>query len=119
MADLHGRLGESVHESDTLHSGVHPQAQAAAHRCPSELYRRLIEHSHSSNLHMHMGSPKANPSYPYWPHIAGDVRQPTFRIGDSAMHYVGRLTVLDDPAVRAVAARYPGRPGLGQEPWHG
>jgi hypothetical protein len=119
MADLHGRLGESVYDFDTLHFGVHPQAQVAAHQCPSVLYRRLIEHSHSSNLHVHIGSPKATPSYPYWPHITGDVRQATFRIGENAMHAMGRLTVLDDPAVRAVAARYPGRPGLEQEPCHG
>lgn len=119
MSALHERLGESVYDFDTLHFGVHPQAHVAAHQCPSVLYRRLIEHSHSSNLHVHVGSPKAAPSYPYWPHITGDVRQATFRIGESLMHDKGRLTVLDDPAVRAVAARYPGRPGLEQEPCQG
>ena len=119
MKAMRERLGESVYDFDTLHFGVHPQAQVGAHQCPSVLYRRLIEHSHSSNLHVHIGSPKATPSYPYWPHITGDVRQATFRIGENAMHEMGRLTVLDDPAVRAVAARYPGRPGLEQEPCHG
>jgi hypothetical protein len=119
MSALHERLGESVYDFDTLHFGVHPQAHVAAHQCPSVLYRRLIEHSHSSNLHVHVGSPKATPSYPYWPHITGDVRQATFRIGEDLMHDKGRLTVLDDPAVRAVAARYPGRPGLEQEPCQG
>ena len=119
LTDLHGRLGESAYDFDTLHFGVHPQAQVAAHQCPSILYRRMIEHSHSSNLHVHIGSPKATPSYPYWPHITGDVRQATFRIGDTLIHDAGRLTVLDARPVRAVAARYPGRPGLSPEPCHG
>jgi len=119
LTDLHGRLGESAYDFDTLHFGVHPQAQVAAHQCPSILYRRMIEHSHSSNLHVHIGSPKAAPSYPYWPHITGDVRQATFRIGDTLIHDAGRLTVLDARPVRAVAARYPGRPGLSPEPCHG
>jgi len=75
MAFLHDRLGESTYDFDTLHFGVHPQARVAAHQCPSVLYRRLIEHSDSRNLHVHVGSPKATPQYPYWPHITGDVRQ--------------------------------------------
>jgi hypothetical protein len=116
---LHERLGESTFDFDTLHFGVHPQARVAAHQCPSILYRRLIEHSHASNLHVHVGSPKATPEYPYWPHITGDLRQATFRIGDALIHDNGRLTVLDDPLVKAVAARYPGRPGLNQEPYQG
>jgi hypothetical protein len=116
---LRDRLGDGVYDFDTLHFGVHPQAQVAAHQCPSILYRRLIEHSHSSNLHVHIGSPKATPIYPYWPHITGDIRQATFRIGDKLIHDAGRLTVLDAEPVRAVAARYPGRPGLSPEPCHG
>lgn len=119
LADLHDRLGESTYDFDTLHFGVHPQARVAAHQCPSVLYRRLIEHSGASNLHVHVGSPKATPQYPYWPHITGDLRHASFRIGDAVMHDQGRLTVLDDPAVLAVAARYPGRPTLGQEPFQG
>ena len=119
LADMHGRLGESVYDFDTLHFGVHPQAQVAAHQCPSVLYRRLIEHSHTSNLHVHIGSPKATPTYPYWPHVTGDLRHATFRIGDTLIHDAGRLTVLDSAPVRVVATRYPGRPGLGPEPCHG
>lgn len=119
MAVLHDRLGESTYNFDTFHFGVHPQARVAAHQCPSVLYRRLIKHSDASNLHVHVGSPKATPQYPYWPHITGDLRHATLRIGNTLMHDNGRLTVLDDPAVLAVAARYPGRPGLTQEPFQG
>ena len=76
------------------------------------LYRRLIEHANSRNLHVHVGSPKASPDYPYWPHITGDIRNCTFSVGDQVLYEHGRLSTLDDPAVLAVAARYPGRPGL-------
>lgn len=80
--------------------------------CPSLLYRRLIEHAHSRNLHVHMGSPKATKEYPYWMHCTGDIRSATFKIGDTLVQDKGRLTVLDSPIIRAIAAKYPGRPGV-------
>jgi hypothetical protein len=119
MATLAEKLGESTYTFDTLHFGVHPQARVAPQQCPSALYRRMIEHSDTHNLHVHVGSPKATKEYPYWPHITGDLRQPTFRIGDKLVHENGRLTALDDPEVLAVAAKYPGRPGLAPEPFQG
>jgi len=68
---------------------------------------------------VHVGSPVPTESYPYWPHVTGDIRKPTFRIGDEVIHDGGRLTVLDNPIVREVADRYPGRPGLETEPFQG
>jgi hypothetical protein len=119
LESLRDRLGESAFNFDTLHFGVHPQAHVAPQQCPSVLYRRLIEHSDTRNLHVHVGSPKANEGYPYWPHITGDIRKATFRVGDAQLYDNGRLTTLDDPAVLEIAARYPNRPGLGPEPFQG
>lgn len=119
LRDLESRTAGGVYDFDQMHFGVHPQAHVGAHQCPSVLYRRLIEHCHSSNFHVHVGSPVPTEAYPYWPHITGDIRQPTFRIGDTLIHDAGRLTILDDPTVRAVAEKYPGRPGLDNEPFHG
>jgi hypothetical protein len=119
LKDIEGRTAGGVYDFDQMHFGVHPQAHVAEHQCPSVLYRRLIEHCHTSNFHVHVGSPIATQDYPYWPHITGDIRHPTFRIEDTLIHDAGRLTVLDDPAVKAVADRYPGRPGLDREPFHG
>jgi hypothetical protein len=116
LASMRERLGDRVFDFDHIHSGVHPQAIVAPHQCPSALYRRVIEHSHSSNIHLHIGGPPPVPGYPYWMHITGDTRTGTFKVGDNLVHDHGHLTALDDPAVLAVAARYPGRPGLGQEP---
>lgn len=109
---LHDKIGmgDDVYAFNTLHFGVHPQARVVAHPCPSELYRCMIRHSDARNLHVHIGSPKATPAFPYWPHITGDLRNCDFSISDFQMHKNGRLTVLDDPAVKAVVARYPGRP---------
>jgi len=119
LAELHDRMGDSIYNFDTLHFGVHPQARVAPQQCPSVLYRRMIEHSDTHNLHVHVCSPRNSPTYPYWPHITGDLRQPTFRIGETLVHRDGRLTALDDPEVKAVAAKYPGRPGLEPEPFQG
>lgn len=118
---LHDKIGmgDDVYAFNTLHFGVHPQAHVVAHPCPSVLYRCMIGHSDARNLHVHIGSPKATPAFPYWPHITGDLRNCDFSIGDFQMHKNGRLTVLDDPAVKAVEARYPGRPGVEQEPCEG
>jgi hypothetical protein len=123
LASMRERLGDGVHNFNALHTGVHPQAAVAPHQCPSVLYRRLIEHSHSSNIHFHIGAPlppwlptqpavQSNASYPYWMHCTGDIRTATFRVGDTLMHDRGHLTALDHPAVRTIAARYPERPGL-------
>jgi len=114
LASMRERLGDGVYDFNALHFGVHPQAAIEPHQCPHVLYRRLIDHSHSSNIHVHIGAPEATSDYPYWMHITGDIRAATFRVGDTLIHDHGRLFALDHPAVRAVAAKYPGRPGAEQ-----
>lgn len=113
LVTMRERLGDGVYDFNCLHFGVHPQAEVGSHQCPNPLYRRLIEHSHSSNIHVHIGAPPPNASYPYWMHCTGDIRTATFRVGDTIVHERGHLKALEHPAVLAVAAKYPGRPGLG------
>jgi len=110
-------LGDTVYNFDALHFGVHPQAAVGPHQCPNILYRRLIEHSHTSNIHVHIGgAPPQNTTYPYWMHCTGDIRTANFRIGDAIIHDHGYLTALNHPKVLEIAAKYPGRPGLNPEP---
>lgn len=116
LVAMRQRLGDGVYDFNGLHFGVHPQAVVSPQQCPSILYRRLIEHSHSSNIHVHIGAPPPTADYPYWMHCTGDIRAATFRVGDTVIHERGHLTVLEHPAVLAVAAKYPGRPGLVIEP---
>lgn len=103
---------ESVYKFSSIHSGVHPQAQVGPHQCASLLYRRLIEHCHSCNIHGHIGAMPPTPTYPYWMHITADIRSATWRVGEALVHDRGRLTALDHPEVLAVAAKYPDRPGI-------
>lgn len=112
LKDMENRLGDGVYNFNQMHCGVHPQAHVEPNQCPNLKYRRLIEHSHTSNIHVHIGSPPAVPSYNYWMHCTGDIRNARWRIGDTTLVDRGHLTVLDRPEVRAVAERYPGRPGL-------
>ena len=119
LDDMKERCGESAYYFDQLHWGVHPQARISPQQCPSVLYQRLIEHSNSCNFHVHVGSPVPNATYPYWAHVTGDLRHTTFTIGEQMVYKNGRLAALDHPAVLAVAARYPGRPGLSPEPFQG
>jgi hypothetical protein len=116
LASMVPRLGDGVYDFPGIHSGVHPQAEVGPHQCPHPLYRRMIEHSHTCNIHIHIGSPPPTPNYPYWMHCTGDVRSATWQVGDQLVHDRGRLTALDHPSVRAVAAKYPDRPGLGPVP---
>jgi len=112
---MHERLGDAVYDFNCLHFGVHPQAYIAEHQCPNILHRRVIEHSHTSNIHVHIGAPPATPEYPYWMHCTGDIRTATFTVGDTPVHDRGHLMALDSSSVLAIAEKYPGRPGLGQE----
>lgn len=116
LVSMRERLGDGVYDFNCLHFGVHPQAIVGEHQCPNVLYRRLIDHSHSSNIHVHIGAPPPTSTYPYWMHCTGDIQRATFRVGNVLIHDRGHLTALDHPAVLAVAARYPGRPGISLEP---
>jgi hypothetical protein len=112
LDEMRTRVGDAVYNFDRLHFGVHPNAEVQPHQCPPVLYRRLIEHAHTSNLHAHIGSPSPTKAYPYWVHCTGDIRSATFRVGDTVVQDKGRLTALDSPDVRQIAAKYPGRPGV-------
>ncbi|MGD0663556.1 MAG: hypothetical protein ABSD38_36425 [Syntrophorhabdales bacterium] len=107
-----GRLGDGVYNFNGIHCGVHPHAKVEPHQCPSLTYRRLIEHCGSSNVHVHIGAPLPPPDYNYWFHCTGDTLTATWRVGDTLVLDKGHMTALDSPAVRAVAAKYPGRPGV-------
>jgi len=105
-------LGDSVYDFTALHCGVHPRARVEVHQCPSLIYRRLIDHCNSSNLHVHIGAPPPTASYPYWMHCTGDIQGATWRVDDVLLLDRGHMTALDHPEVRAVAAKYPDRPGV-------
>jgi hypothetical protein len=105
-------LGNGVYNFNGIHCGVHPQAKVESHQCPNLLYRRLIEHCHTSNVHVHIGAPSPPSSYYYWMHCTGDIQNATWRIGDVILLDKGHMTALDSPAVRSITAKYPGRPGL-------
>ena len=112
LASLEKRIGGRADNFNALHFGVHPNAAVTPEECPSVLYRRIIEHAHTSNIHVHIGVPELTDDYPYWVHITGDIRTATFQVGSKLIHDEGHLTALESPEVRAVAAEYPGRPGL-------
>ena len=116
LASMGERLGDRVYDFNCLHFGVHPRAAVGPHQCPNSLYRRLIDHSHSSNIHVHIGAPPPTAAYPYWMHCTGDIRTATFRVGDTLVHDRGHLTALDHPNISAMAGKYPDRPGLNPEP---
>jgi hypothetical protein len=104
--------GDCVYDFNCLHGGVHPHAEVGPEVCPNVNYRRLIEHAHTSNIHAHIGSEPQRRRNPYWLHITGDTRTATLRVGDVVVYQAGRLSVLDDPDVVAVAKKHPERPGL-------
>ncbi len=116
LVSMKERVGDGVYNFDTFHFGVHPQAIVAPQQCPNVLYRRLIEHSHSSNIHVHIGAPPSRAKYPYWMHCTGDIRRPTLKVGDTLVYDKGHLFALDNPVVKDISAKYPGRPGLAIEP---
>lgn len=116
LTDMQKRLGEGVYDFNAFHFGVHPNAAVGEHQCPNVLHRRTIEHSHSSNIHVHIGAPPAIKSYNYWMHVTGDIRRATLKVGNTMVYERGHLNALDHPAVTAVAAKYPGRPGLSPVP---
>jgi hypothetical protein len=116
LADMVKRLGDGVYDFRVFHFGVHPQASVSPHQCPNPLVRRIIDHSHTRNLHFHVGDVAPNPAYPYTLHVTADIRTPTLLVGETLVYDSGHLTALDSREVLAVAERYPERPGVAPEP---
>ncbi len=110
-------LGESAYEVRGFHGGVHPSAHIAPHECPDQLYRSFIEHHHWSSFHIHLGNSRPAAEFPYNLHISGELRGGSLKVGDQFLYEEGRLTAADNPSVRAIAERYPDRPGLEPELW--
>jgi hypothetical protein len=106
------KVGDGIRRFDTFHFGIHPNAKVGKYQCPHDLYRRIIDHSHHSDLHAHIGSAPNNEKYAFYPHITGDLRNPTLTVGGTLVYDQGYLCCLDDPRVKAVADKYPGRPGV-------
>jgi hypothetical protein len=115
LKSMEQRLGDSVYNFPEIHSGVHPQAVVSPQQCGNPLFQRIVSHSESCNIHVHIGAPWPTPEYPYWLHITGDLRSATWKVGGHLIHDRGHLTALDHPKVKAVAEKYPDRPGL--TPW--
>lgn len=114
MAEMAARIGDMMYETFALHGGVHPHAKIARHQCAHDTYRAFIEHHDSSNLHLHLGvvPPEHRETYPYFVHISGDLQGATLTVGDQLVYERGRLSSLDSPEIRKIAARYRDRPGV-------
>lgn len=116
FAQMTERLGEGVLELGALHGGVHPCARVTPEECPDFTYREFIEHHHFTSLHLHLGVTPEGSSYPYMLHVTAELQGATLKAGGETVSRAGYLTALDHPEVKAVAARYPGRPGLPERP---
>lgn len=117
LEEMKTKVGDCVYNFPAIHAGVHPNAVIGPHQCPNTNYRRVIEHAHSSNIHVHIGSEHKEKNYPYWLHVTGDLRAATWKVGDKVIYNQGYLTALDHPKVLETANKYPDRPGLGLLPW--
>ncbi len=107
------RIGEkNAFEIRGPHGGVHPHAIVSHEQCPDEDYREFIASFHTAAVHMHLGQAGKSASFPFNLHTAAEARGATFKIGSHVLHERGRLAVADEPRVKAVAARYAGRPGI-------
>ncbi|MCE5252692.1 MAG: hypothetical protein LLG45_00520 [Actinomycetia bacterium] len=109
---MEGKVGEGIWKFDTFHFGIHPNAKVTDDQCPHAIYKRIIDHSHYSNLHWHVGSAPANDNYHYYPHITADIRNVTLKVNDTLVYDEGYLMCLQDPRVLEVAAKYPDLPGV-------
>lgn len=116
LQDMESKVGEKIWLFDTFHFGVHPNAHVPYYQCPNDIYRRTIEHSDCSNVHWHIGSAGGHPGYPFYPHITGDIRRCTLKVGDTYVYKNGWLCCQDDLRLQEIMKKYPGRPGIPVNP---
>jgi len=110
------KVGDGIWKFDTFHFGIHPNAKVTEDQCPNIIYKRIIDHSHTSNVHWHVGSAPANENYNYYPHITADIRNVTLTVNDKLVYDNGYLMCLQDPRVLEIAAKYPDHPGVPPKP---
>jgi len=110
-------LGEAAYEVRGVHGGVHPFAQVEEHQCPDPAYRDFIDHHHWSSQHVHLGNSQKSKDFGFNMHVTAEVRGATLKVGDNFVWNDGRLSALDHPEVKRVAAKYPDRPGLDPKAW--
>lgn len=113
LSNLEKRFGEAVYRIPALHGGVHPNAAVTPSQCPDIGRRRWIEHSHTCNIHLHVGETPRQPDWPYMLHVTADLRQSTLKLGDEVVYDQGYLVVLDRENIKALAGGYTDRPGVG------
>lgn len=116
LKSMEDRLGDSVYGFPEAHAGIHPNPFVGPHQLANPLHRRLVEHSGTNCIHLHIGAPWPSEKYPYWLHITADILDATWRVGENLVIDRGHQTALDDPAVLEVADQYPDRPGLVSSP---
>jgi hypothetical protein len=112
LKDLETKVGDGIWKFDTFHFGIHPNASVTHDQCPNDIYRRIIEHSHPSNMHWHLGSAPANENYNFYPHVTADIRNCTLKIADKLVWDNGYMLCQQDKRVLDVAAKYPDLPGI-------
>jgi hypothetical protein len=110
--DLESKVGDGVWKFDTFHFGIHPNAKVTTDECPNKLYKRIIDHSHTRNVHWHLGSAAANENYNFYPHVTADIRNCTLKIADKLVYDNGYMMCLQDKRILDVAAKYPDLPGI-------
>ncbi len=113
IKEMESVLGQDAYNMGEIHCGVHPCAIVAPQQCSHPLVQRVVDHSESCCIHIHIGAPWPRKEYPYWVHITGDLRNATWKVGDTLVHDRGHMTALDSPRIKEIGAKYPDRPGLG------
>jgi len=112
LKELEGKVGDGMRKFDTFHFGIHPNAKVTKDQCPNEIYRRIVEHSHPSCIHWHLGSAPANEKYNFYPHVTADLIYPDLTIAGKVAWDKGHMLTLDDPKLKKIADKYPDLPGI-------
>lgn len=116
LRSLSHHLGDMAYKMRGFHGGAHPHARVSDAECPDPMYRAFIEHHGAHSVHLHLADSRLAERYPYNVHISAEIQGATMTIGEHTVYQDGRLTALDHPEVRRIAAKYPDRPGVGG-PW--
>lgn len=98
--------GDDVYCASGFHGGVHPYAILSPDTCPSEGYREFIEHHHISSVHFHLANSVKRRDNHHRLQFTCEVRGTTFKVDGKDVLSKGNASVLRDPSVLEVAARY-------------
>ena len=105
MKSLEPFYGEEAFRFRAFHVGVNPVAQETAEMLRNKRLKRLVDHTDTGTVHVHICELPRCEQFPYRVHLTADLNDADLCIGDEYIVRKGHMAALDSEPVRDLAQK--------------